>query len=234
MWSYYGAKTNVIRLYPPPKENKIIEPFAGTARYALEYWEKDVLICDKYKVIIDIWKWLQKCSPADVLSLPRFKAGENINKYPYDCEEQRLLCGFLCGFGFYSPRQTATPRMRNRPNAMNYTIKKIAASLFKIRHWEIMEGTYEDIPNQRASWFIDPPYQHGGKYYVESGSKINFTSLATWCQSREGQVIVCENGKADWMEFKPLAIQQTLMGKNSEMIWSNLPTGADNLQIKMF
>ena len=66
MWSYYGAKTNVIDHYPPPKCDKIIEPFAGTARYALKYFDREVLLVDKYDVIVKIWKWLQLCSPSDI------------------------------------------------------------------------------------------------------------------------------------------------------------------------
>ena len=30
------------------------------------------------------------------------------------------------------------------------------------------------------------------------------SKLADWCKSRNGQIIVCENTKATWMEFKPL------------------------------
>ena len=163
MWSYYGSKTNIVDFYPKPLHDKIIEPFAGSARYALKYFEKDVLLVDKYDVITKIWKWLQLCSPEDVLSLPRFKKGENINEFSYDCEEQRFLVGFLVGFGFADPRKTASPRMRNRPNAMNYTIKKIASQLYKIRHWEIRLADYQEIANTRATWFIDPPYQFGGQ-----------------------------------------------------------------------
>lgn len=233
MWSYYGAKTNIVHAYPKPLHGKIIEPFAGTARYALRYFEKDVLLVDKYEVIVKIWKWLQQCSEKDILGLPRFKAGDNINNHVYDCEEQRFLVGFLVGFGFTSPRQTATPRLRQRPSAMNYTIKRIASQLFKIRHWKIRHGSYETIPNQPATWFIDPPYQYGGHCYTESNKRINFQHLAAWSMERKGQVIVCENTKADWLPFKPMIEQFVLTGKNSEAIWSNQPTVFDNLQLSL-
>ncbi len=233
MWSYYGAKTNIVKYYPRPKLHKIIEPFAGSARYALEYFECDVLLVDKYDVIIKIWKWLQQCSPSDILGLPRFKSGQNINEFTYDCEEQRLLIGFLVGFGFESPRKTATPRLRNRPNAMNYTIKRIAAQLYKIKHWTIQQGSYEDIPNQIATWFIDPPYEFGGHVYPHSNKKINYSSLAEWSRDRKGQVIVCENTKATWMDFKPMIQHQVLSGKNYEAIWTNEPTIYDNEQTQL-
>ncbi len=50
-----------MNLYPPPKFDKIIEPFAGSARYSLKYWQKDVTLIDKYEVIVRTWKWLQQC-----------------------------------------------------------------------------------------------------------------------------------------------------------------------------
>lgn len=221
MWSYYGAKTNIVRLYPPPKQNKIIEPFCGTARYALKYFDHEVLLVDKYDVIVRIWKWLQQCSPNDILSLPRFKKGDNINDHTYDCEEARFLVGFTIGFGFTTPRTSATPRLRIRPNAQNYTLKRIAEQLWKIRHWEIQQGSYEEIPNQKATWFIDPPYQHGGWNYRHSGKKINYAHLAEWCRERQGQTIVCENTQADWMDFKPFTTQHVLTGKHHEAIWLN-------------
>lgn len=234
MWSYYGAKTNIIHLYPAPKHDKIIEPFAGTARYALRFFEKDILLIDKYEIIIKIWQWLQKCSPADIKGLPRFKAGDNINDITYDCIEQRYLVGFLVGFGFTDPRKTATPRLRNRPNTMNYTINQIASQLWKIKHWTIRSGSYEDIENEKATWFIDPPYQHGGHAYKCSNKKIDFNHLGNWAREREGQTIVCENTKADWMVFKPMVIQNVLSGQNSEAIWSNYPTEFDHIQQKLF
>jgi hypothetical protein len=35
-------------------------------------------------------------------------------------------------------------------------------------------------------------------------SPINYNDLAIWCKSRNGQVIVCENGDANWLDFKPI------------------------------
>jgi hypothetical protein len=234
MWSYYGAKTNIVKHYPTPKYGKIIEPFAGTARYALEHFENEVLLVDKYKVITDIWQWLQQCSPGDIKRLPRFKSGDNINHHTYDCDAQRYLVGFLVGFGFTTPRDTSIPRLRNQPNGMNYTINKIAASLYKIKHWKIIHGSYEYIENEAATWFIDPPYQFGGHCYKESNKKINFEHLAVWSRSREGQVIVCENTKATWMNFQPMITQNVLSGAYQEAIWSNKKTVFDNEQYKIF
>ena len=40
MWSYCGSKSKLVKHYPTPKHNLTIEPFAGSARYALRYWER--------------------------------------------------------------------------------------------------------------------------------------------------------------------------------------------------
>ena len=79
MFSYYGSKSKIVDYYPPPKHKRIIESFAGSARYSLKYWQNDVLLVDKYPVIIGIWKWLQQCSKDDILKLPILKAGDKIN-----------------------------------------------------------------------------------------------------------------------------------------------------------
>jgi len=223
MWTYYGSKASIVKFYPAPKYDKIIEPFAGTARYALRYFERDVLLVDKYDVIVKIWKWLQECSTNDIERLPHFlDPGKSLDDFTFDCDEAKWLMGFLIGFGMERPRLTAgVVRMRARPNHINYSLNRISANLHKIRHWKIIQGCYTEIENQDATWFIDPPYQHGGEYYKESD--INYPALANWCRSRSGQVMVCENDKADWMEFEFLKSHKTATGIQRDMLWSNEP-----------
>ncbi len=234
MWSYYGAKTNVVNHYPTPKCDKIIEPFAGSARYALKYFEKQVLLVDKYEVITKIWKWLQMCSPKDILGLPRLKAGESLHDFTFDCEEAKLLMGFLVSYGLERPRMTATKKQTVRPNFIPYSLQRISKNLFKIKHWEIQQGSYEDIDNQKATWFIDPPYQFGGQCYPVGSKKINFNHLGKWSRDRKGQVMVCENTKATWMDFKPMTQHKGRTGIQHEAIWCNEKTVFDNEQLQIF
>jgi site-specific DNA-adenine methylase len=236
MFSYYGAKTNLVGLYPPPKYGKIIEPFAGSARYALKFWDREVLLVDKYPVVIQIWHWLQSCSEKDILSLPRnIDNKTKFDTMKFDCDEQRLFFSFVSGCGDAKPRTQATARKTiDRPNHINYNLQRVAKNLFKIKDWKIELGSYELVKNESATWFIDPPYQVGGETYAMNNKKINFQSLAEWCRSRKGQVIVCENTKADWMDFKPMADQRGSLRTTTEAIWSNLPTAYDNTQITLF
>lgn len=98
-------------------------------------------------------------------------------------------------------------------------LKKIAKKLPEIKHWQVRHGSYDALEDIEATWFIDPPYQHGGHYYRHSD--IDYPALAEWVQSRRGQVIVCENNKADWLPFTPLKSQQGQRYKTVESVWTN-------------
>lgn len=234
MWSYYGAKTNIVHLYPRPKHDKIIEPFAGTARYALRYFDRDVLLIDSYEVIINIWKWLQSCSPNDILKLPReVKSGERIDQMKFDCEEMKMFFGFIVGCGSERPRMKATDRKTaQRPNHVNYNLQRVSKNLFKIKHWKFIHGSYMEAPDLTATWFIDPPYQFGGQSYVKKF--YDFNRLKSWSMERKGQVIVCENTKADWMNFVPLKVQRGTLFRTTEAIWTNERTIYNNIQGTLF
>ena len=236
MFSYYGSKTNLAKLYPAPKFNKLNEVFAGSAKYSLLHFENDVTIVDKYETIVNIWKWLQICSKNDILKLPSLKEGEKLTDFTFDCKEQKDLMGFIISSGGQRPVNTANWReTTHRPNSHNYRKKAIADQLYKIKHWNIILGDYRDLKNENATWFVDPPYQFGGEHYVESNKNINFKELASWCKSRKGQTIVCENTKADWMNFKPMRKNQGSSNtKTTEAIWSNGPTAFDWEQRSLF
>lgn len=235
MWSYYGSKTNIVDYYPAPKFDKIIEPFAGAAKYSLKYFEKEVLLVDKYEVIVKIWKYLQCCSQKDILSMPRMlKKGQTLDDFIFDCEEQKMLMGFLIVKGAERPRKSSTDWViLDRPNFTNHLVKKIANDLYKIKHWKIELDSYENIPNQKATWFIDPPYQFGGHSYPKNNKKIDFNHLANWSKERLGQTMVCENMKSNWLDFKPMKKHYGRKGIQEEGIWTNTPTIYDNIQQKL-
>lgn len=228
MFSYYGSKSKVVHLYPRPEYGKIIEPFAGSARYALRWFDRDVLLVDKYEVIVKVWQYLQQASPADIMGLPDVETGQNIATMNLTTEE-RYLVGFCINRGSSRPKWTAAEF-----NSWTDNKRWIADNLFKIRHWQIMQGSYDTIPNQNATWFIDPPYQDGGHAYVNGNQALDFQQLATWAQSRQGQVIVCENTKADWLPFLAMREMTGAYSETTEAIWSNRPTDFDYQQLGFF
>jgi hypothetical protein len=220
MWGYYGSKSKIVNKYPEPKYNKIIEPFAGTAQYSLKYFDRDVTLIEKYDLIVKIWKWLQECSKGDILGLPRLKYGENVDNFNWECDEAKWLVGFIITGAPSQPKKTASKwKTIIRPNTQNYKLNMIAENLYKIKHWKIEQGDYIDLNNQEATWFIDAPYQFGGEYYKFGNKDINFIELGKWCKSREGQVIVCENSKANWLDFKPLVEMRGNKFKTTECVF---------------
>lgn len=235
MFSYYGAKTNIAHLYPPPKHAQIIEPFAGTARYSLLYFDREITIMDKYAGLVNIWKWLQFCSPGDILGLPNhIKPGQSVDDFSFDCPEARDFFGYIIGYGNERPRRSASERRTlARPKHVINTLKRVAEDLHKIRHWCIKLGSYEELKNSKATWFIDPPYQKGGHKYVCNNKNLDYAELAQWCVKREGQVIVCEKVEARWLNFRPLAIQQGVKGFQAEGVWVS-PGTCKNVQLKLF
>lgn len=226
MFSYYGSKSKIVDYYPPPKYGKIIEPFAGSARYSLKYFDRDVLLIDKYDVIVKLWKYLQQATPKDILNLPKAIKGEDIRIYNLTNEEKYLM-GFCIGRGNMYPLNMAGDFCNWEEDK-----KRISENLYKIKHWTIEQKDYSELENIEATWFVDPPYFVGGYKYKHP--VIDFYYLGEWCKSRNGHVIVCENTKADWLPFKPMINMQGGQTETTEAIWSNIPTNYDYVQQALF
>ena len=231
MWSYYGSKSRVVKYYPKPIFDRIIEPFAGSARYSLLYFEKDITLLDKNEIVTGVWNYLKLCSKEDIMKLQTLKIGDNIDSLTFDCIEQKWLMGFLISNGAHVPGRTMSKWGKV---VFEKQRKDIAQQLWKIKHWKIINGDYAAVENQKATWFIDPPYQVGGHKYKFSNKKIDYFLLATWCENRIGQTIVCENENGNWMNFKPMISQRGVKKTTTEAIWSNIETNYDSIQLKIF
>ena len=215
MFSYFGSKSKLVKLYPKPNHDKIIEPFAGSARYALEYFEKDITIVDKYESVIDIWKYLQSASESDILGLPDILPKTKLDTLVGLTDVERSLIYFCSARG-----NGYVGAVSGNFNNWQQDKKRIASSLFKIKHWNIVLGSYEDIENIPATWFIDPPYQYVTRRNYKY-SNIDYATLREYCLNRKGQVIVCENDKADWLPFKRLSKLNGMVKQTIETIWIN-------------
>lgn len=221
MWSYYGTKKRIAKKYPLPRHTKIIEPFCGAAQYSLfeNNWQNDVVISDKYTVVYKLWKWLvEEANEKDILALPDMNAGDKVDDIEWLCEEERYLIGFSINYGSSQPKKTVA-----KYNSWERARADIANNIYKVKHWQVLNLSYDEIQNEQATWFIDPPYQYGGQWYHSSvnNKKIDFERLACYCRERMGQTIVCENDKADWLPFKPLVEMHGQLHKTMEVIWTN-------------
>jgi site-specific DNA-adenine methylase len=232
-FSYFGSKWGSISKYPAPRHTYIIEPFAGSATYALHYSQNRILLVDKDEIICGVWDYLIRVSSDEILRLPDVNGSvDDLNI----TQEAKWLIGFCLNKACTGPRKTPSKWLRSKakPDASfwgDLKRQRIAEQIEYIRHWQIKQADYTEIENEEATWFIDPPYEFGGHEYKCSNKNIDFDKLAEWCKERNGQAIVCENTKATWLPFKPMKEMQGTMFKTTEAIWSNLKTNYDNEQI---
>lgn len=214
MFYYYGRKKQIAKYYPAPKEDTIIEPFAGSAAYSLykENWKKRIILIEKDKKVYDIWDWLiNEATVEEINNLPTLKIGEKSSDFLHIIHAVTKMA-----FQFKTIKVTAVLER-------NWEISKriMAQNLYKIKHWEIINGDYSEAPNIRATWFIDPPYKgEAGLGYRFGSNTIDYKALAEWALQRKGELIFCEGKDGDYLPFKPLVELKSVAGKvNKEMIF---------------
>jgi site-specific DNA-adenine methylase len=215
MFSYYGSKKRLAPLYAPPEFDTLIEPFAGAAGYSLhgDHWERNVMLFDCNPKIVATWKYLISASKKDILSLPDIQPKQTLTEFKSLSTEERYLIGYHLNPASTRPKLTATQRV-----CWNQQKLWIAANLYKVRHWQVFQQSYADIPNRKATWFVDPPYQKVGKWY-NGFQHMDFRHLGGWCRERQGQAIVCENRGARWLPFRLLVTHKGMVQTNTEVVW---------------
>lgn len=227
-FGYFGGKwRDALRNYPAPHHDIIVEPFAGSAGYALRYHSKRVVLCEIDPTIAGIWDYLVRVSTQEVLAIPDVPIGGTVDDLHVP-SEARALVGMWLNRGVARPRKSPSKWMRDgvRPGSFwgERVRQTIASQVDHIRHWEIHNCNYEMAPiSDEATWFIDPPYVGAGHHYKHGVSAIDFDKLAMWCSTRPGQAIVCENEGADWLPFRHLgSFKTTRSGRQSkEVYWLN-------------
>lgn len=207
IFSYYGSKSKIAHLYPPPQYPLIIEPFAGAASYSLRYRDREVWINDLNHKTAEIWRFL--LSPRALIEaekIPPFVVrGQKVSQILDASVPQGLLwllqaCANQGTAGSKGIHDIITPFAAK---CWHRLPKKLSLFIPQINHWKITEEHYQDLPDLEATWFIDPPYNNSAGQRYQT-SKIDYGVLAEWCRTRKGQVIVCENAGADWLPFVSL------------------------------
>jgi hypothetical protein len=221
-FSFYGAKWRSAPHYPPPTHRTIIEPFAGSAGYAVRHHDRAVVLVDADPIIAGLWRYLIDVSAAEVRALP--SVVEHVDEI-VGPQEARWLVGFWLNKGTESPRLRPSAGMRRlqagRPGTFWGEVirERIASQVEQIRHWRVIEGDYSTAPDIEATWLIDPPYADKGSYYRVKFSR--YDELGAWCRTRRGQVIACEQHGATWLPFRTLdARTKSTRGVSHEVVWT--------------
>lgn len=221
-FGFYGGKwRDALWRFPPPEHSTLVEPFAGSAGYALRYPDRQVVLCDVDPVIAGVWRYLIDVSAEEIRALPDLAEGETTDDLRV-AEEARWLIGFWLNRGVERPRRSPSKWMREgiRPGSFwgPRVRETIASQLEAIRHWQVTCCSYEQAPvGGAATWLIDPPYQGAGQHYCYGSSSIDYGHLADWVVRLPGQVIVCEQAGASWLAFDdaPIEVKTTRRGRRS-------------------
>jgi hypothetical protein len=230
-FTLYGGKWRAAPHYPKPHHIPLIEPFAGSAGYAVRWHGHHVILVEKDPAIAATWRYLLAVSPEEVRGLPDVKDDQTVDDLPV-AAEARLLIGWWLNKGTTRPCRKPSAWMRSRVRPRSYWCQeirdRIASQLDDIRHWQLIEGDYTAAPDIVATWFIDPPYQKAGKHYRCGSRELDYGELADWCRSRRGQVIVCETAGADWLPFEPFRDIKASPAKHGgkvsrEVVWTEGP-----------
>lgn len=222
---------------PTPRHDVIIEPFAGSACYAVTHGAgRPVVLCDADPQIAAIWRWLIGASERDVLSLPVDFGDTDIRTLGFDGPQLWLLQRWLAPQGAntnWRMPPSCIDLVRHHPGAhwSAHVRNRIASQLTAIRRWSFVECDYSEIApvNEPATWLVDPPYQHNAHARAKYGADVtDYDALAMWCRSRPGQVIVHEQHGAVWLPFRTLSMNARTgrtvggtMKSRHEVYWTN-------------
>jgi hypothetical protein len=238
-FGYYGSKRRIVHRYPYPKFDIVIEPFAGSASYAVNYFYKKVILADKYKVIANIWDFLIS-NPSAATEIRRTKFDINhISELAPDTPPPVIdLIGFHLNWATAHPvKSLSVGEKRHRAKGRTYVgwcrkaRHQVSEQVPFIKHWSAFQGEYYETsnPQQPCTIFLDPPYlgcRDAGAHYDHGSDNIDYDHLASWCLelSEKGhQVIVCESeGHGGWLPFKKLIWARGNYSRDYlEYIWTN-------------
>jgi len=185
-------------------------------------------------VLAGVWDYLIRTPEAEIRALPDLEPGQAVSdlKIP---PEARSLIGFWIHRGTTRPGQRVTAFAdlsktsewkHDGQVTWNAAARdRIATQLHKIRKWEVRLGDYTAAPDVEATWFVDPPYQKVVRKYAVKFR--DYTALGSWCKTRQGLVIACDQDGADWLPFQPLGSFAATWGNQkpttrvSEVVWTS-------------
>ena len=211
---YVGAKVNLARSYPRPRHSKIIEPFAGSGGYAcLHGADRDVLLVDKSERVVSAWQWLIGATRSDVMALPALEqiplAGLHTLDIPQGAKDLigLTLCRGTMPADKPTPWAIETAAVGKACFWTRRRQTRLAGAVHLMSHWQARCSDYHDAPDEKATWFVDPPYQAGRLRRMYPAIVDDYERLGIWCRTRAGQVIACDTMKADWLPFRPLEVK---------------------------
>lgn len=140
-FGYYGGKWRTALRYPAPKFDTIIEPFAGSAGYAMRYPTRAVQLYDANPVIVGVWDYLIRTPRSEIARLPLHF--DHVDELDVPAEARDLI-GFWLNRGVAMPRRSPSAWMRSgiRPGSFwgEQVRHRIASQVEHVRHWTVAQA----------------------------------------------------------------------------------------------
>lgn len=231
--SYYGSKSKLAHLYPPPQHGLIVEPFAGAGCYSwLHRAGREVWLNDLDARTYSIWKFLtseEACDIVENIVPDTVEPGQKVSDLiPEELPGLREICRAEANQGTQGAK--GVHDQITKMGAKCWKVKrKLREVIPEVKNWKITNIDYKDLMNVDATWFVDPPYSNaaGSRYRTND---VDYEQLGWWCLNRRGLTIVCENEGASWLPFQPLdhprvSIRSRYQKANArEVMWTNAPS----------
>jgi hypothetical protein len=229
LFPYYGSKWRDAKRYAAP-DGVVIEPFAGSAGYSVFWGVPRAKLYDADPIIVGVWDYLIRVSESEIMRLPDLEVGQSVDDFTLP-QEVKWLIGFWLNRGSAQPKKTKTAFSARTERAQlvwsQRARERIVGQLHGIRGWTIEQRSFENVPDEPATWFVDPPYVDKGRYY--RFRDVDYVALARWCRSRTGPLFVCEQAGATWLPFEPLAVIKSTKGTSAEVVYRQSAPVADSL-----
>ena len=178
---YSGSKHELLEKirHPPIGSRKIVEPFAGSARYGIYHCPEKLYLYEANTDIHELWRWLiDDASSEDLVELEKKRAivTRNVRELNLDKAREtlmRLTCtgvyvGQLCSWVMYPQHRV--------------DFSQIADLIPWIKSNIVLGGTdFRDSivhdDDDDVMYFIDPPYLGTSGCYIDKSTKINHDNV---------------------------------------------------------
>lgn len=191
LFKWFGSKWGGSKHYPKPIYNTIVETHAGSAGYALNYSDRDIVLYDTNENVWALWEWLinfASYNPVAVKDIPiNIPEGTDIRTLGLTTGQELLLkhwqrtnnvgnCWTISPWGNKPGQWTANTRAR------------VSEEVQAVRHWKICSK--EPVWEEGCTFFVDPPYRYNYNYGCKN---FNWDELGERIKShKNSQFIVCE------------------------------------------
>lgn len=228
LFKHFGSKWSATKagLYPAPRFDTVVEHYAGSAGYALNFCDRNVTLFDTDSNISALWIWLIKTATEQLVrDIPvGLPVGTEILSLDLTVGQSLLLkhwqrtnnvgeCWTISPWGNKPGQWTENTRAR------------VAEEIYAIKHWRFESVRF--LPN--VTHFIDPPYFGN---YAYRQPIIDHAELGARCLAGQGQIIVCEGLGKDgtpptWLPFRECGKRVTSRRKTTqshhrmEYVWTN-------------